>query len=111
MKKLKKCLLGSYKTYNDEKASDDCKYFIETFPDRWLKELREKRKNYYNQVKVVNSQIIHRPLNKMGYDPLMQIGSWGIKFEVEGPKWPIRKISNWKRKKIKKWQNNKRVYA
>lgn len=110
MKKIE-VWMGSYIRYHSdlsEKNYSELKEMIWEQPQRTLDEFKYKRPRFYEDVLFCDSQLIERPPDESC--PLSMIGTIGIKFRFIGPKWPIRKISKWKRPKKKKWMNNKRVF-
>jgi hypothetical protein len=109
-KKIYQAVLGTYGVYHTSDGLDRILYELGSYDVEFLQKLRKKRARFFDKVILKDKQRIHRPPIPNG-DPLIISGSWGLKFILEGPKWPIRKILKWKRPKKKKWLNNKRVYS
>ena len=106
-KKVYEAWFGKYWIYQDENFLNKVQNMAKSFPKEWLSDLWGKRNGYYQDVIFSDVQEIHRP--PIGGDLYSINGSFGVKFQVLGPKWQIRKLLQWKRRKIKKWMNNKRI--
>jgi hypothetical protein len=106
-KKIYQVFLGKFGFYNSDEGFKVISNEFKKFPAEFLEDLKRKRPRFFDKIKIVKKDLIHRPPIP---GTLSINGAYGCKFLFEGPKWPIRKIMKWKRPKKKKWLNNRRVY-
>lgn len=99
--------LGSWVVYQVPEALETVKDRMHRTAAELLDSYKTKRPGFFDKVVLSDETFIHRP--SYGQSPLCINGTYGVKFKLTGPKWPIRKIIKWKRPKKKKWSNNRRI--